>query len=113
MPTATQTSEARRIAERLPANYGTVLIGAIPGVSSISHTDYRVTYFADRSILIWSRHGGNLVLDEEQNYYRDTVEHLARCLGLFTQERRAEMLGHEDKWVDGIHWSATGEFLGV
>lgn len=111
--TTTTTSEARAMTQRLPNNYGDVVIGAIAGVSSVSHPNYRVTYFADNSILIWTKHDGFLVLDETQTYYRNTVEHLARCLGTFTQQQRADLLNHQDKWIDGIHWSATGEFLGM
>jgi hypothetical protein len=117
MTTATLTSEAKRMADRLSkmpndGNPGFPTIG-MPAPSSVSHQHYAVGYYADKSILVWSINDGFLVLDEEQTYYRDTVEHLARCLGLFTKERRAEMVGIADKWIEGIHWSSAGEFVGM
>lgn len=104
-------SEARKAmiqAKKLPAMIG----GFISAPCSVSHAHYTVGYYSDKSILIWSVNDGYLVLDGNQTYYRDLVEHLARCLGLFTKERRAEMVGGQDKWIDGIHWAADGSFLG-
>lgn len=114
MTTTTETSQARQMADRLAnIDWRAAFIGAPPAQSTVSHTDYTVSYYADKSILLWSILSGYLVLDESRTYYRDTVDHLARCLGLFSRERRAAMVGGEDKWIDGIHWSATGEFLGM
>ena len=110
MSTATTTSHARQMLERIERM--PEMIG-IPAPSSVSHTDYKVGFYADHSILIWSRHAGYVVLDESQTYYRDTVEHLARCLGTFDQARRAAMIGGEDKWIDGIHWAADGSYIGM
>ena len=113
----TTTSDARRMLDRLPKFDPAIgewpYIGAIWAPSTVSHQNYSVSYYRDHSILIWSRNDGYLVLDGEQTYYRETVEHLARCLGLFSRDRRAEMVGGEDKWIDGIHWSSSGEFLGM
>lgn len=117
----TKTSEARKMLARLPQFDPQIgqwpFIGAIAAPSTVSHQNYSVSYYADHSILIWSRNDGYLVLDGEQTYYRETVEHLARCLGLFTKERMAAMVGdcnnHDSRWIDGIHWSAAGEFLGM
>lgn len=113
----TKTSEARQILARLPQFDPAIghqpFIGAIAAPSTVSHQNYFVSYYADHSILIWSRNDGYLVLDGEQTYYRDTVDHLARCLGSFTKERRSEMVGLADNWINGIHWSATGEYLGM
>lgn len=108
-------SEARQLADRLNASTnikqeGLPLLG-IPAPSSCSHSDYSVGYFSDNSILIWSRGEDLIVLDENRTYYRDTVEHLAKCLGIFSQERRAEMLKGKSQWVDGIHWSSDGSFI--
>ena len=86
---------------------------AIPAPSSCSGDGYRVGHFKDNSILLWAKGTGLIVFDEARTYYRDTIEHLARCLGMFTKERRAEMIGGQDKWIDGIHWAADGSFLGV
>ena len=99
---------AMAVSMRLPDMIG----GPIGAGCSVSHPNYKVGYYADNSILIWSANEGYMVLDEQRTYYRDTVEHLARCLGSFTKERRAEMIGGEDKWIDGIHWAADGSFLG-
>jgi hypothetical protein len=113
----TTTSEARRTLERIDACEPPIgrwpLIGAVPAPMTVSNENYSVSYFKDHSILIWSRNDDYIVLDGVQTYYRDTVEHLARSLGNFTQEQRAEMVGNDDKWVDGIHWSANGEYLGM
>lgn len=116
--TAATTSEARQQAERIrriqpdiKAN-GLPLLG-IPAPSMVTHQDYAIGYFGDHSILIWARGEDLIVLDEERVYYRDTVEHLARCLGIFTKERRAEMLKKESQWIDGIHWAADGSFIEI
>ena len=111
MTTKTQISQARLRLQQLPPEWREKYIGAIPAPSTVSHQNYSVSYFADHSILIWSQHDGYTLLDSEQTYYRDTVEHLARCLGTFTKARRAEMVGGQDKWIDGIFWSADGEFI--
>lgn len=111
-------SEARTVAELLIAAdspHG-VYIGAPAAPSTISHSDYGVSYYADQSILIVARGETPIVLDENRTYYRDTVEHLARCLGIFSQERRAEMLAKHDAfpvWVDGIAWNQDGSFAGI
>jgi hypothetical protein len=85
----------------------------IPAPCSVSHENYSVGYFADNSILIWARNEGYIVLDASQTYYRETVEHLARCLGTFSKDRRAAMVGGESKWIDGIYWGADGRWLGL
>jgi len=111
------TSEARQMLARLPQFDPAIgqwpFIGAIAAPSTVSHQNYSVSYYADHSILIWSRNDGYLVLDGDQTYYRDTVDHLARCMGLFDKSRRADMVGPSDRWIDGIHWSAAGEFIGM
>lgn len=114
MQTATATSEARTTADRLAAlmTDGEFPLLTIPAPSTIAHINYHVGYFADHSILIWARGEGFIVLDEERTYYRDDVNHLAKCLGNFTQEQRAEMIGESDRWIDGLHWAADGSFIG-
>ncbi len=112
---ATTTSEAREMASRFlreDPSAGRRMMG-IPAPSSVSHERYAIGYFADHSILIWAHGEGYIVLDSGRTYHRDTVEHLARCLGTFSQARRAEMLNGESKWIDGIHWGANGEWLGI
>jgi hypothetical protein len=104
--TTSQASEMRDRLLRSPAMLG------IPASSSVSHPSYSVGYYSDKSILIWSKNEGYLVLDEPITYYRETVEHLARCLGLFTKEQRSAMIGPESRWIDGVHWGADGCFLG-
>lgn len=108
----TQTSEALAMLEKLVKHGVDCPLIAMPAPSGVSHPDYKVGYFADGSILIWARGEGYIVLDEPRTYYREDVEHLARCLGRFTQERRAELLGHEEQWVSNLHWAADGSFLG-
>jgi hypothetical protein len=115
MSTTTAMSEARQIAEqllKLDPSGGRVLLG-IPSPCSVSHENYSVGYFSDNSILIWARNEGYIVLDASQTYYRETVEHLARCLGTFSKDRRAAMVGGESKWIDGIYWGADGGWLGL
>jgi hypothetical protein len=115
MTTATAISEARTMAERLlrlDPSGGRVFLGA-NAQNGVSHENYSVGYFADNSILIWAKGEGCIVLDGAQTYYRDTVEHLARCLGTFTKAERAAMIGGKSKWIDGIHWSADGECIGL
>ena len=115
MNTATVMSESRTMAEKLLSldpSGGRLLLG-IPAPNSVSHENYSVGYFADKSILIWAKNEGYIVLDASQTYYRETVEHLARCLGTFSKDQRAAMVGGESKWIDGIHWGADGEWLGL
>lgn len=115
MNTATVMSESRTMAEKLLSldpSGGRVSLG-IPSPCSVSHENYSVSYFADKSILIWAKNEGYIVLDASQTYYRDTVEHLARCLGMFGKTQRAAMIGGEAKWIDGIHWGVDGEWLGL
>jgi methionine synthase I (cobalamin-dependent) len=111
----TTTSEARAMHDALTRNGtqpGFPVIG-LAGPITVSHQNYAMAIYRDKSILIWSRNDGYLILEDNQTYYRDTVEHLARCLGTFPKERRAQMVGGQDKWIDGIHWAADGSFLGV
>lgn len=116
--TAATTSEARQQAERIRRIQPDIkanrlpLLG-IPAPSMVSNEEYAIGYFNDHSILIWARGEDLTVLDEDRIYYRDTVDHLARCLGIFTQERRAEMLKGESQWIDGIHWAADGSFIEI
>jgi hypothetical protein len=86
----------------------------VQGDTTVTHQHYRVAFYADNSVLIWTRYDGYIVLvPDTLPVDQRTIEHLARCLGLFSQHERAAMLGHSDKWVDGIHWAATGAFLGL
>lgn len=105
-----QASEMLKILKRDDIDRPTL---GIPAPSSVSHQNYSVGYYADCSILIWSRNDGYLVLDAEQTYYRDSVEHLARCLGTFSQSERSKMLNGESKWIDGVHWNADGSFISL
>ncbi len=110
--TATR-SEANRLATRFMESdpSGLLPMLGIPAPSSVNHQDYSVGYFDDKSILIWARGEGFIVLDQDRTYYRDTVEHLARCLGLFSKTQRAGFLGGATKWINGICWSAEGDFI--
>lgn len=111
-------SQARALADQLTQlnnldikdGFGLI---ALPVANSVSHYFYHVGYFDDKSILIWARGEGFLVLDEDRTYCRDTIEHLARCLGMFTQEERAHHLQKYSgsAWVDGIHWAKDGSFI--
>ena len=117
MTTATATSQARQVAERL-AGRQSAFIGGPPAPSMVSHTNYSVSYYDDHSILICAKGHAPVVLDEERTYYRDIVEHLARCLGMFTQEQRADMLhvklrDEDTIWVDGILWNRDGSFAAI
>lgn len=108
-------TEAQQMRDTLTANGtqpGFPVIG-LSGPITVSHHNYAMAIYRDKSILIWSRNDGYLILDGDQTYCRDTVEHLARCLGTFTQSRRSEMVGGQDKWIDGIHWAADGSYLGM
>lgn len=111
------TSHARQVAERLAnCEPGAVYIGGPPAPSMVSHTNYSVSYYDDHSILICARGHAPIVLDEERTYYRDTVQHLARCLGMFSQAQRADMLLLKDGdpiWIDGIGWNRDGSFAAI
>lgn len=123
MSTATTTSQASKWAEHLKlqgaTNESLPTLGIIPAPCSVSHSNYSVGYYPDKSILVWAKGEGFIVLDAEQTYYRDTVEHMARCLGLFSRERRAEMICKklsptDDRvWIDGICWGRDGAYLGM
>jgi hypothetical protein len=106
-------SEARKLADSIRSAEDSFPFIAMPAPSSVSGTEYKIGYFNDKSILMWIKGTGVIVFDEAKTYYRDTIEHLARCLSLFTKEKRAEMVGGQDKWIDGIHWAADGSFLEV
>ena len=109
------TSQAREMTKHLLSKDPSAshrLMG-IAAPSSVSHERYAVGYFSDKSILIWAHGEGYIVLDGDRTYYRDTVEHLARCLSMFSKERRAEMLKGESQWIDGIHWDANGDWIGI
>lgn len=106
-----RNSQARHIGARLAQLPKMLTMFEAP--SSVDHSLYKVGYFHDQSILIWAEYHGWLVLDEEQTYHRTTVEHLARCLGIYSRERIAEIVGDEDRWIDGIHWGSDGRFLGM
>lgn len=115
-------SQASKWADHLrlqgATNESLPILGIIPAPSTVSHSNYSVAYYDDHSILIWAKGEGFVVLDEEQTYYRDTVEHLARCLGLFSKVRRAEMIskkaaGDDSVWIDGIRWGSDGSYLGM
>ena len=119
--TSTERCHARTWAEHLTLQGASTAslptLGLLPGGNStIWHNDYAVAYYDDNSVLIWARGEGFLVLDDDRTYYRDTVEHLARCLGLFSKERRAAMVqkslaGADSVWIDGICWGADGSYL--
>lgn len=115
MNTATVMSESRTMAEKLLSRdpSGSHPILGIYAPSSVSHECYAVGYFSDNSILIWAKGEGYIVLDASQTYCRETVEHLARCLGTFSKDQRAAMVGGESKWIDGVYWSADGGWLGL
>lgn len=122
--TLTTPSEAQELADRLThSNGGNVLDGfgllGLPVGNSISHPDYCVGYFGDKSILLWARGEGFLVFDRNRTYCRDTIEHLARCLGRTNKEQRGPMVRHywngkgDSTWIDGIHWGINGSYLGI
>lgn len=122
MTTATETSQAQQAFDRYQAHLesgGPPLLGALPAGSTVSYPNGGgVSYFGDNSILLCVHYKPYRVLDGERTYYRDTVEHAARCLNLFTKERRAEMVQHshpgeESVWIDGVLWSSDGELLDV
>jgi len=88
----------------------------IPAPCSMSGNGYRVGYFRDNSILVHADNHGYLILDECRTYYREDVEHLARCLAI-PKERRAEMAvkyaaGGDKAIVSNLVWSLKGDFLG-
>ena len=123
MTTAT-ASIASRWADHLKlqgaTNESLPTLGIIPAPSTVSHNNYSVGYYEDKSILIWAKGEGFIVLDDNQTYYRDTVEHLARCLGSFSREQRAKMLQRklsasnaDSIWVDGICWGRDGSYRGM
>lgn len=119
----TTTSQAQHWASHLSlqgaTNESLPTLGIIPAPCGVSHSNYAVGYFSDRSILIWAKGEGFIVLDADQIYYRETVEHLARCLGTFPRERRAQMVqrsirGNDDSvWIDGIRWGRDGSYQGM
>lgn len=122
MTTTLQKSQASRWAKHLQlqgaSNDSLPTLGIIPAPCSVSHSNYSVAYYDDKSILVWARGEGFIVLDAEQTYYRDTVEHLARCLGNMPRERRAEVVrrraGLDDTvWIDGICWGRDGTYRGM
>lgn len=122
MTTTKVKSQASRWADHLrlqgATNESLPILGIIPAPSTVSHSNYSIAYYDDHSILIWAKGEGFIVLDEEQTYYRDTVEHLARCLGMFDKSRRAAMIakkceGDDSVWIDGIRWAADGSYLGM
>ncbi len=113
-------SHARRVAERLPTELP--YIGAPPAPSTVSGLTYTVSYYEDHSILICARNHPPIVLDEERTYYRDSVEFLARCLGSFSRDSRAEMIqgyaarqSHESGpiWIGGVCWNLDGTYVAV
>lgn len=111
-------SQARDVYER--CNGATLpFIGAYPAPCSVSGANYGVSYFSDKSVLITLNGKPYKVFDEDRTYYRDTIEHAARCLGNFGTVKIAEMLKYkyadqEAAWIDGVQWSvATGELLDV
>lgn len=114
MATATAISEARQAKTDIEAmdDIG-VHLGRFGyyAPSAVYHDKYSVRYFSDSSILIWADGEDMIVLDGECTYYRDTVEHLAMCLGEFSREKRAEIVGDDSRWIDGIHWAANGSFI--
>lgn len=104
----------RRLESEFPDISGDLPFLCLPGHSTLSHNDYKVAYQDDGSALVWARGEGLLAFTCRQVYYSQTnIEHLARCLGVFTKEKRSEMIGCEDKWIDGIHWSADGGWLDI
>lgn len=118
MTTTTTTSEARQVFERWH-NRELPTIGAYPAPSTVSGINYGVSYFSDKSVLITLRGKPYCVFDAERTYYRDTIEHAARCLGNFGQEGIVRMLankhaGEVSAWIDGVCWCvSTGELLDV
>jgi hypothetical protein len=116
--TAQATSEARQVFDRF-YNRELPIIGAYPAPSSVSGINYGVSYFADRSVLLTLNGKPYFVFDGERTYYRDTIEHAARCLGNFGQAKIAAMLqakhaGEAIAWIDGVCWNVeTGELVDV
>jgi len=98
--------EAMQRAMRLPP----MISGGIWSGSRLSGSDWSVNHMVDRSALLWSRYDGYIVIDAGVGC-RETIEHLARCLGRFTQAERAAMLKGTSQWIDGIHWDSDGSFI--
>ena len=123
MMTTTKKSRAREVAEMFEAagDDGSQYICAPPAPSTTSHPCYSISYYSDQSILILARGENPLVLDEERTYYRETVEHLARCLGMMTQTERSEIVQrspdykptHDSAWIANILWNGDGSFGGL
>ena len=87
---------------------------SLPGVSSVSHPNYCIGFQADGSCLVWAKGEGLFVFTCKQVYYsRANIEHLARCLGTLSRERRVELIGGEDRWIDGVHSAADGSWLAI
>jgi len=108
MPTIVENyaREAMRAAMRLPP----MISGGIWSGEHVSGFGHSVNFMPDRSVLVWSRYDGYIVIDAGTGC-RDTIEHLARCLGRFTQVERAAMLKGTSQWIDGIHWDSDGSFI--
>jgi hypothetical protein len=93
--------------------------------SSVSHAQYAVGYFPDKSFLIATRpwHGHpwewRFIGTAEKTYYRSDIEHAARCLGTLPTERRATLAQQHGAtpdapvWVDGVCWDHAGELVDI
>lgn len=110
----TTKSEARMIAEAMGLFDGTPLgLIYVPTPCSVSHQNYSVAYFDDNSILICAMDEEPIVLDDQRTYYRDTVEHLARCLGCISKAKRASSISGDGEYpveLSGIRWNRDGSF---
>jgi len=110
-------SQARDVYERCK---GAPLpfIGAYPAPCSVSGANYSVSYFSDNSILICLNGQVYRVLDEPKTYYREDVEHAARCLGAHGLAGIArivrEKYGDQPRvTIDNVTWSNAGELVDV
>lgn len=110
-------SEASQLFDHLAGR--APLIGGHPkATSSVTGSNYNVSYFRDHSILISLAGHPYKVLDAARTYYRDTVEHAARCLGMFGEEGIARIVrekheGKDSVWIDGVCWSNAGQIVDV
>lgn len=90
---------------------GPKMIAIVGGDTSVTHNDYHIARYYDGSVLAWTRYDGYFVMPYVPWAAWEAADHAVWCMGLFTAAERAAMVGHTDKWIDGVHWAADGSLI--